>query len=79
MFHMRRITFDKVLGWVGISLGVVLLAAGGLLLWGSTYVHNTVTSQLSAQQIYFPPASNCSPASRPRPTPTTSSPSTFTT
>jgi hypothetical protein len=56
MFHMRRTTFDKVLGWVGISLGVVLLAAGGLLLWGSTYVHNTVTSQLSAQQIYFPPA-----------------------
>jgi len=53
---MRRITFDKVLGWVGISLGVLLLAAGGLLLWGSTYVHNTVTSQLSSQQIYFPPA-----------------------
>ena len=53
---MRRTTFDKVLGWVGISLGVILLAAGGLLLWGSTYVHNTVTSQLSSQQIYFPPA-----------------------
>ena len=29
--------------------------AGGLLLWGSTYVHNTVQGQLSAQQIYFPP------------------------
>jgi hypothetical protein len=57
MFHMRRTTFDKVLGWVGVSLGVVLLAAGGLLLWGSSYVHNTVTSQLSSQQIYFPPAS----------------------
>jgi len=53
---MRRTTFDKVLGWVGISLGVIMLAAGGLLLWGSTYVHNTVTSQLSSQQIYFPPA-----------------------
>jgi hypothetical protein len=56
MFHMRRTTFDKILGWAGVSLGVILLAAGGLLLWGSTYVHNTVTSQLSAQQIYFPPA-----------------------
>jgi len=53
---MRRTTFDKLLGWVGISLGIVLLAAGGLLLWGSAYVHNTVQSQLSEQQITFPPA-----------------------
>ena len=53
---MRRTTFDKLLGWVGISLGIVLLAVGGLLLWGSAYVHNTVQSQLAAQQITFPPA-----------------------
>lgn len=54
---MRRTTFDKILGWVGTSLGVVLLAVGGLLLWGSAYVHNTVQGQLAAQQITFPPAS----------------------
>ena len=53
---MRRTTFDKLLGWVGISLGIVLLAVGGLLLWGSAYVHNTVQSQLAEQQITFPPA-----------------------
>ena len=53
---MRRKTFDKLLGWIGASLGIVLLAMGGLLLWGSTYVHNTVQSQLAAQQITFPPA-----------------------
>ena len=53
---MRRTTFDKLLGWIGTSFGVVLLVAGGLLLWGSAYVHNTVQSQLSAQQITFPPA-----------------------
>jgi len=53
---MRRTTFDKLLGWVGISLGIVLLAVGGLLLWGSSYVHNTVQGQLAAQQITFPPA-----------------------
>jgi hypothetical protein len=56
MLQMRRTTFDKLLGWAGISLGVILLAAGGLLLWGSAYVHNTVQSQLAEQQITFPPA-----------------------
>ena len=56
MFQMRRTSFDKLLGWIGTGLGVVLLAAGGLLLWGSAYVHNTVQSQLAAQQITFPPA-----------------------
>jgi len=39
----------------GFAAAVLLAVAGGLLLWGSTYVHNTVTSQLSSQQIYFPP------------------------
>lgn len=53
---MRRTTFDKILGWAGASLGIVLLAAGGLLLWGSAYIHNTVQGQLAAQQISFPPA-----------------------
>jgi hypothetical protein len=54
---MRRTTFDKLVGWVGVSLGVVLLAVAGLTLWGSAYVHNTVQNQLAAQQITFPPAS----------------------
>jgi hypothetical protein len=56
MFQMRRTSFDKLLGWIGTGLGVVLLAAGGPLLWGSAYVHNTVQGQLAAQQITFPPA-----------------------
>ena len=50
---MRR---NKVLGSVGVVLGVILLAVGGLVLWGSTYIHNQVTSQLSAQKVFFPPA-----------------------
>jgi hypothetical protein len=53
---MRRSTFDKLLGIVGITLGVILLAMGGLMVWGSTYIHNQVTSQLAAQKVYFPPA-----------------------
>ena len=56
MFQMRRTSFDKLLGWIGTSFGVALLIAGGLLLWGSAYVHNTVQGQLAAQQITFPPA-----------------------
>jgi hypothetical protein len=56
MSQMRRTTFDKLLGWIGTSLGIALLAVGGLLLWGSAYVHNTVQGQLAAQQITFPPA-----------------------
>ena len=39
----------------GFATAAILLVAGGLLLWGSTYVHNTVQGQLAAQQIYFPP------------------------
>jgi hypothetical protein len=50
---MRR---TSVLSLAGVAIAAVLLAAGGLLLWGSAYVHNTVQSQLSAQQITFPPA-----------------------
>jgi|SRR5580658_2361591 hypothetical protein len=53
---MRRNTFDKLLGTAGVAIGVIMLAVGGLVLWGSAYIHNTVTSQLAAQQVYFPPA-----------------------
>ena len=38
----------------GFAVAAILLVAGGLLLWGSAYVHNTVHSQLAEQQIFFP-------------------------
>jgi hypothetical protein len=52
---MRRST-RTLLAAVSAGLAAVLLIAGGLLLWGSAYVHNTVQGQLAAQQITFPPA-----------------------
>ena len=50
---MRR--SSRLTALVGFAMAAVLLVAAGLLLWGSTYVHNTVQGQLAAQQIYFPP------------------------
>ena len=49
---MRR--NSRLTAIAGFAVAVILLAAGGLLLWGSTYVHNTVQGQLASQQIYFP-------------------------
>ena len=51
---MRR-NSHFTLAIAGFAVAVLLAVAGGLLLWGSTYVHNTVQNQLAAQQIYFPP------------------------
>ncbi|MGN6130478.1 MAG: hypothetical protein ACTHOK_09085 [Nocardioidaceae bacterium] len=52
---MRRRTFDALLATAGLILAAVLVAAGGLLSWAHTFVSEQVTTQLSAQQIYFPP------------------------
>src|SRR6201993_4166799 len=54
---MRRDSSRTLIGAASAALAAVLLIAGGLLLWGSAYVHNTVQGQLAAQQITFPAAS----------------------
>jgi hypothetical protein len=51
---MRR-NSSRMTAIAGFAVAAILLVAGGLLTWGSAYVHNTVQGQLSAQQIYFPP------------------------
>jgi hypothetical protein len=51
---MRRKTFDALLTSAGFVLAIVLVAAGGLLLWAHNFVDNQVHSQLAAQQIFFP-------------------------
>jgi hypothetical protein len=54
---MRRRVFDVLTSAVGLVLVVVLLVAGGLLMWGYSYDHNNVHNQLAEQQIFFPPRS----------------------
>jgi hypothetical protein len=53
---MRRKTFDMLLSAGGLVLVAVLIVAGSLLTWGSSFISSNVSSQLSAQKIYFPPA-----------------------
>jgi hypothetical protein len=57
---MRRRTFDALATTVGLVLAVILLAAGGLMLWGHSFVNSQVHNQLAAQKIVFP--ANNSPA-----------------
>lgn len=55
---MRRRTFDILMAVAGLFLAVTLVAAGGLLVWAHTFIGNEVSTQLSAQQIYFPAANS---------------------
>ncbi|ACU53248.1 conserved hypothetical protein [Acidimicrobium ferrooxidans DSM 10331] len=53
---MRRRVFDVLTSAVGLAMVVVLLVAGSLLMWGSSFASSQVHNQLAQQQIYFPPA-----------------------
>jgi hypothetical protein len=55
---MRRNTFDTITSSVGVLLAVILLVAGGLLLWAYNFVNSQVQQQLTEQQITFPPANS---------------------
>ena len=55
---MRRRTFDLITSSVGVLLAVLLLVAGGLLIWAYTFVNHQVTTQLTEQQIVFPAANS---------------------
>ena len=51
---MRRKTFDALLTSGGLVLAIILLVAGSLLTWASSFVGDQVKTQLSQQQIFFP-------------------------
>jgi hypothetical protein len=52
---MRRKTFDGLLTAGGLVLAIVLLASGALLWWAHSFIGDQVNTQLSQQQIFFPP------------------------
>lgn len=52
---MKRRTLDALLTSGGIVVAIVLLVAGILLTWAQTFVAHEVSTQLKAQQIFFPP------------------------
>src|SRR5271156_564755 len=54
---MKRKTFDMLLSAGGMVVVAVLIVAGSLLTWGTSYINSNVHNQLAAQQIFFPPAS----------------------
>jgi hypothetical protein len=51
---MGRRSFDTLASAAGLMAAVVLLTAGGLLVWAHSFVTSEVKSQLTAQKIFFP-------------------------
>ena len=53
---LKRRTIDSVFVGVGAVLVVVLVVAGGLLMWGANFSKDYVNDELTSQNIAFPPA-----------------------
>ena len=51
---MQRKVFDKLASGIGAAFVVILLVAGGLLVWGHSFAQSNVHDQLAQQQISFP-------------------------
>jgi hypothetical protein len=61
---MRK-TLDQLISWTGILLATVLLVAGGLLTWASSFVESNVHDQLAAQDITMPEGDAIAEADKP--------------
>jgi hypothetical protein len=51
---MQRKMFDFMASAIGAAMVVVLLVAGGLLMWGYSFTNSNVHNQLAQQAIVFP-------------------------
>jgi hypothetical protein len=45
---------NRLLGWFGLVLTLILLAGSGLALWGRSFATSQVQSQLTQEKVYFP-------------------------
>jgi hypothetical protein len=52
---MNRRVIDYLVSSAGLIIAIVLLAVGGLMVWGQVFVNHQVHNQLAAQKIFFPP------------------------
>ena len=51
---MKRRTFDRIVTFVGFGVAIIFLLGAALLNWGSSFAKQSVTDQLSNQNIAFP-------------------------
>jgi hypothetical protein len=56
MAKTERKAIDKVFILLGVAMTIVLLVVGGLAWYGYHFATNNVTTELSAQKVYFPAA-----------------------
>ncbi len=49
-----RSTLDRLISWIGLALAAVLLVAGGMLTWASSFINSNVEQQLTDQDITMP-------------------------
>lgn len=55
---MDRSTLDKLISSTGLIIGVVLLAAAGVLVYASNFIHGQVHDNLVSEKIMFPTTSD---------------------
>jgi hypothetical protein len=64
---MRRRTFDAIVATMGLAIAAMLVFAGGVLVWGHSFVTSQVHNQLAAQKIVFPAKNSPEITSLPKP------------
>ena len=62
---MNRKVVDYLVSSAGLIVAIVLLAVGGLMVWGHVFIDNQVHNQLASQKIFFPPKGSPATAAAP--------------
>ena len=62
---MNRKVVDYLVSSAGLVIAIVLLAVGGLMVWGHVYIDHQVHNQLASQKIFFPPKGSPATAAAP--------------